>query len=111
MLNQKTVKLLDAVTANANVTSAILDIRSLGTFSVQTIWSGFSGTVSVALQVSNVVPEASTANNWTTINTVSLSGATSNNIFKLDVNAYCFARVVLTQTGGGGTVSAILNGK
>jgi len=111
MSNSKNIKLLNAVPANVNVVSEVLDTRDVDAFSVQTNWTEFSGTVHVLVQVSNVIPSAPEAINWVSLETVTLSSATGNHMSKVDVSTYSFVRVKLIQTNGNGIVTAIFSGK
>lgn len=99
------IKLLNNVSAASNQTSDALDINSFVLYAIQFSWASFSGTATFYTEGSN------DGTIWTVVDSFIPSGSSGSRLLNVEKAAYAKVRIRYTQTGGAGTILAVLNGK
>lgn len=99
------IKAFDAINMNADTTSEIIELQRVTCYAVQSIWSGASGTLVMTVEASN------DRVNFTSVDSYSISSSSGSRLLNVEKAGYAYIRIVLDQTGGGGTLSVHVNGK
>jgi hypothetical protein len=101
-----TFTLMNNINASANYTSDSLNINYFVIYAVQFSWVGFSAPTSV------LYTEASNDGSvWTIIDSFIPTTGTGSRMLNVEKAAYAYVRLRYTQSGGSGTINAVLNGK
>lgn len=98
--------LMNDINASSDYISNSIDINGFVLYSIQFSWSAFSAPACA------VYTEASNDGNaWTAVDTFVPFGITGSRMLNVEKAAYAYVRVRYVQSGGAGTIKAILNGK
>lgn len=101
-----TITLMDNINASSNYISNSLNINDFVLYCIQFSWAGFSAPTSA------IYTEGSNDNTtWTAVDTFIPSGTTGSRLLNVEKAGYAYVRLRYTQSGGAGTIKAILNGK
>ena len=101
-----TITLMDNINASSNYTSSSTNINDFVIYCIQFSWSAFSAPTSA------LYTEGSNDGNvWTIVDSFIPSGSTGSRLLNVEKAAYAYVRVRYTQSGGAGTIKAVLNGK
>lgn len=101
-----TVTLMDNIDASSNYISNPLNINDFVIYCVQFSWdSFFAPTCALYTEGSN---DGST---WTIVDSFIPSNGSGSRLLNVEKAAYAYVRLRYTQSGGAGTIKAVLNGK
>lgn len=93
-----------------DVSSDPENLNGFSLYAIQHIWSGASGGWFIIIEGSNV-QGTKTDNDYTTIDTTTVSGTSGNRMVNVEKAAYSFVRVRVDFSSGGGTLTSIINAK
>lgn len=99
------VTLIDNKSMITSQVSTIFDINGCSCYAIQYVWSGFSGTGTCLIEVSN------DDINFSQIDGYAFSGSTGNRMLNVEKAGYSSIRVTYTPSTATGTLTVIANGK
>ncbi len=108
--NVLNIRFFDSINANANSTSAVIEISGITCYAAQFSWSGFSaGAATIVTEATN--DDNLTTRVFTSVDSFIPSGTTGNRILNVEKAGYKYIRFTYTQTTGAGTILGIVNAK
>lgn len=104
------IKLFDARLMSANISSSPFHLEESDLYTVQHVWSGASGTITVYVEATCTIIDPQDTD-YTPIDTYIISSATGNRMLNVEKAGYPLVRTRLVQTSGAGTISSTINVK
>lgn len=107
MISNTNVKVLNAVDMSTDHTSSTIDKRGYSLYSIQYIWTGFSGTATIVTNASNDILAGSPT--FTQVDSFIPSGTSGSRILNVEKAGYGLINVVYSQATAAGTLTVIYN--
>lgn len=98
------------LTVNGDIASDPVCLDAYSLFSIQHVWSGFTGSWNIIIEGSNIQGPKND-NDYSIIYTTVVNSAEGNAMLNFEKAAFSFVRVRVDYASGGGTLRSVLNGK